>query len=140
MMREGYGVRLKALFVANTMVSVPFGLGSVLAPHLFLSLFGAKLGPAGAQMMQFAGAWLIGTGLLTWFARDVAGSEAGRGMTAALLAAYAVALVVSVRGQFAGVLNALGWMPVAIQALFVGGFGAELLRERGAAAPMAPQA
>ena len=40
-------------------------IGSVLAPHLFLSLFGATLGPAGAVMMQYGGAWLIGIGLLT---------------------------------------------------------------------------
>jgi hypothetical protein len=127
-------VRLKNLFIANTVVSLPFGIGSVLAPHLFLSLFGATLGPAGAVMMQYGGAWLIGLGLLTWFTRNAAESEAGRGIAGrtiawALLVAYLVALVVSVLGQLAGALNALGWMPILIQAFFVAGLGYWLLTE-----------
>jgi hypothetical protein len=123
-------MKLKVLFIANTVVSVPFGIGSVLAPHLFLSLFGATLGPAGALMTQYGGAWLIGLGLLTWFARNAAGSEAGRDIASALLVAYLVALVVSVRGQFAGVLNLLGWMPVLIQLFFVVGLGYHLFATR----------
>ncbi|MCL7452475.1 MAG: hypothetical protein M8467_05450 [Anaerolineae bacterium] len=111
-------MKLKHLFIANAVVSVPFGIGCVLAPHLFLSLFGATLGPAGALMMQYGGAWLIGLGLLTWFTRDVADSDTGRSIALALLVAYAVAFVVSLLGQLVGVLNLLGWMPVAIQAFF----------------------
>lgn len=133
-------MKLKSLFIANTIVSVPFGIGSVLAPHLFLSLFGATLGPAGALMMQHGGAWLIGIGLVTWFSRNAAESEAGRGIAQALLIAYAVALVVSVRGQLTGVLNVLGWMPVAIQVFFAAGFGYFLLAERRAVAPGARRA
>ena len=85
-------MKLKTLFIANTVVSVPFGIGCVLAPHLFLSLFGATLGPAGTLMMQYGGAWLIGLGLLTWFSRNEAESKAGRGIVWALLVAYLVAL------------------------------------------------
>jgi hypothetical protein len=133
-------MKLKVLFIANTIVSVPFGIGSVLAPHLFLSLFGATLGLAGAVMMQYGGAWLIGLGLLTWFTRNAAESEAGRGIAGALLVAYVVALAVSVRGQLAGALNVLGWMPAAIQAFFVVGFGSWLLTERKVAAAAARRA
>jgi len=138
-------MKLKVLFIANTVVSVPFGIASVLAPHLFLSLFGATLGPAGAVMMQYGGAWLIGLGLLTWFTRNAAESEAGRGIAGrtiawALLIAYLVALAVSVRGQLAGALNALGWMPVLIQAFFVAGLGYCLLAERKPVAALARRA
>ena len=133
-------MKLKTLFIANTVVSVPFGIGSVLAPHLFLSLFGATLGPAGAVMMQYGGAWLIGLGLLTWFTRDAAGSEAGRGIGWALLVAYLVAFVVSLRGQLAGTLNALGWMPVAIQVFFAVSLGYTLLAGRRVVAARAQQA
>lgn len=133
-------MKLKVLFIANTVVSVPFGIGSVLAPHLFLSLFGATLGPAGAVMMQYGGAWLIGLGLLTWFTRNAAGSEAGRGIAGALLVAYLVALAVSVRGQLAGALNLLGWMPVAIQAFFAVSLGYTLLAKRRVVAARAQKA
>jgi len=133
-------MKLKVLFIANTVVSVPFGIGSVLAPHLFLSLFGATLGPAGAVMMQYGGAWLIGLGLLTWFTRSATESEAGRGIAGGLLVAYLVALAVSVRGQLAGALNVLGWMPVLIQVFFVAGLGYCLLAERRVIAGLARQA
>lgn len=133
-------MKLKTMFIANTIVSLPFGIGSVLAPRLFLSLFGATLGPAGAYMMRFAGAWLIGIGLLTWLTRDTAGSEAGRGITQALLVAYLIALVTSVLDQLASVLNVLGWMPVAIQLFFVVGLGYCLFAGRETAVPLAGRA
>ncbi|MGD8473189.1 MAG: hypothetical protein PVH95_00015 [Anaerolineae bacterium] len=128
-------MKLKVLFIANTIVSVPFGIGSVLVPHLFLSLFGATLGPAGEVMMQYGGAWLIGLGLLTWLTRNAAESETGRGIARALLVAYLVALAVSVRGQLAGALNVLGWMPVLIQAFFVASLAYLLFARQKAAAP-----
>ena len=133
-------MKRKVLFIANTIVSLPFGIGSVLAPHLFISLFGATLGPAGAYMMQYAGAWLIGIGLLTWFTRHAADTEAGRGIALALSVAYLVALVVSVLSQLAGVLNLLGWMPVAIQITFVAGLGYSLLAGPGPAVAAARKA
>lgn len=123
-------MKIKTLFIANTIVSVPFGIGSALVPHLFLSVFGATLFPAGAFMMQYAGAWLIGIGLLTWFARDAAETEIGRSIAQALLVSYLVALVVSLRSQFAGVLNALGWMPVGIQVFFIVGLGYFVITKR----------
>jgi len=132
-------VKLKTLFIANTVVSLPFGIGCVLAPRLFLSLFGAELGPAGALMMQYGGAWLIGIGLLTWFTRDAAESGVGRSIALALLVAYAVAFTVSVLGQLAGVLNLLGWMPVAIQVFFAVGFGTLLFAQQKMVAPRAPR-
>jgi hypothetical protein len=130
-------MKLKTLFIFNTAVSLPFGIGCVLAPHLFTSLFGTTLNPAGALMMQYGGAWLIGLGLLTWFTRNAAESEAGRTIAWALLVAYLVALVVSVMGQLTGALNVLGWMPVLIQAFFVAGLGYNLLAERRAVTPHA---
>lgn len=111
-------MKLKTLFIANSIVSIPFGIGSVLAPYLFISLFGATLSLAGALMMQYGGAWLIGIGLLTWLSRDAAASQAGRQIALALLVAYLIALAVQLLGQLTGVLNALGWIPVAIQLFF----------------------
>jgi hypothetical protein len=113
----------KTLFVANSIVSIPFGIGCVVAPSPFISLFGATLGPAGALMMRYGGAWLIGLGLITWLTRNATDGAIGRAIAQALTAAYLVTLVVSVLGQFAGVLNLLGWMPVAIQLFFAAGFG-----------------
>jgi len=112
-------MKLKTLFIINAVVSIPFGIGCAVAPRLFLSLFGAELGAAGAYMMQYGGAWLIGIGLVTWLTRSAADSGTGRSIAVGLLIAYLVALAVSLVGQLRGVLNVLGWMPVLIQVFFV---------------------
>jgi len=125
-------MKLKNLLILNTVVSLPFGIGSVLAPRLFLSLFGASLSPVGALMTQYGGGWLIGIGLLNWFTRNSAESESGRSIVQSLLVAYLVVLVASLIGQFAGVLNVLGWMPVLIQSFFAAGFAYFLFVERKA--------
>ena len=125
-------MKTRPLFVINAIVALPFGIGSVLAPDLFLSLFGAKLGPAGSLMMQFAGAWLIGIGLLTWLARNASDHEVQRNIALAFMVMYIVALVVALLGQFSGVLNALGWLVVVINACLALGYGYALFTGREA--------
>jgi hypothetical protein len=125
----------KTLFVANTVVSMSFGVGCVVAPSLFISLFGATLSPAGALMMRYGGAWLIGLALLTWLTRNTARGATGHAIAQALAVAYLVALGVSVLGQFAGVLNWLGWMPVAIQLFFSASFAYSLMTDLEATVP-----
>jgi hypothetical protein len=60
-------MKLKSLFIFNAIATIIFGIGSVLAPQVFISLFGANLNPAGLLMMQYGGTWLIGIGLLAQF-------------------------------------------------------------------------
>ena len=106
----------RTFFIINTIIALPFGVGSVLAPNLFISLFGASLEPAGALMMQFGGAWLIGIGLLTWLIRNEMKTQVRRHITTALLVMYIVGFIVALMGQLNGVLNALGWLVVGINA------------------------
>jgi hypothetical protein len=58
---------------------------------------------------------------MTWPTRTAAELATGRANALGLLIAYVIALVVSVLGQLRGVLNVLGWMPVAIQVFFAVG-------------------
>jgi hypothetical protein len=121
--REVLPVKLKHLLSVSAVVQLPFGLGAVLAPNAFLSLFGATLNPAGVLMMQFGGAWLIGLGLLAWLIRDVDEPETRRSLVTALLVMYVVASAVALLGQLAGALNALGWMLVALNGFLTLSYG-----------------
>ena len=49
-------------------------------------------------MMQYGGAWLIGIGLLAWFARDAADLETRRAIVLAFLICYSIAFVVELFG------------------------------------------
>jgi hypothetical protein len=116
-------MKLKSLFVFNAIATIIFGVGSVLAPQAFVSLFGATLNPAGALMMQYGGAWLIGIGLLAWFVRNTADSEARQAIVLAFLICYSIAFIVALLAQLAAVLNALGWGTVALNLLLALGYG-----------------
>jgi hypothetical protein len=60
------------------------------------------------------GAALIGIGLLTWLARNVADAKAQRAMILALLIYHAIGVIVSVLGTLSGVMKALGCLAVRI--------------------------
>ena len=116
-------MKLKSLFIFNAITVIIFGVGSVLAPQVFVSLFGATLNPAGMLMMRYGGAWLIGIGLLAWFARNAADSEARRAIVLAFMICYSIAFVLALLSQLAGVLNALGWGTVVLNLLLAIGYG-----------------
>lgn len=116
-------MKLKSLFVFNAITVIIFGVGSVLAPQVLVSLFGATLNPAGMLMMRYGGAWLIGIGLLAWFVRNAADSEARRAIVLAFLICYSIAFIVALISQLAAVLNAFGWGTVALNLLLALGYG-----------------
>lgn len=116
-------MKLKTLFIFNAIATTLFGIGCVLAPQMLVNLFGSTLNPAGALMMQYGGAWLIGIGLLAWFARNSADSEARRAIVLAYLICYSIAFIVALLAQLNNVLNALGWGTVALNLVLAAGYG-----------------
>lgn len=107
-------MKLKNLFILHSVIALSFGIGSIVIPHPFMSLFGTTLEPTGALMMQFGGAWLIGIGLLTWLMRNVSEIETQQSIAIAFLVMSLLAFIVALLGQINGTLNILGWLPVAI--------------------------
>jgi hypothetical protein len=116
-------MKLKTLFIFNAVATILFGIGSVLAPFTLVILFGSTLNPAGALMMQYGGTWLIGIGLLAWFARNSADSEARRAIVLAFLICYGIAFIVALLAQLNNVLNAFGWGTVALNLVLALGYG-----------------
>ena len=116
-------MKLKTLFIFNAIATTLFGIGSVLAPHPLVNLFGSTLNPAGALMMQYGGAWLIGIGLLAWFAGNSADSEARKAIILTFLICYSIAFVVALIAQLNNVLNAFGWGTVALNFVLAFGYG-----------------
>jgi hypothetical protein len=76
------------------------------------------------------GAALIGTLLLTWFAKDVKASTARGAILLDLLVYDAIGMVVTLQVVVSGVLNVLGWGIVAVYVFFAAASGYVLLRER----------
>lgn len=116
-------MKLKTLFIFNAVATILFGFGSVLAPHTLVNLFGSTLNPAGALMMQYGGVWLIGIGLLAWFARNSADSDARKAIVLAFLICYSIAFIVALIAQLNNVLNTFGWGTVVLNLILAFGYG-----------------
>lgn len=111
------------LFVVNAVISLVFGVASVLAPALLLSTYGITLSPAGILVARLLGATFLGICVLTWFARDAADSVARQAIVLGLFVENAIGFIVALLGQLAGVPNAFGWSIVAIYLLLALGYG-----------------
>ena len=116
-------MKLKYLFVFNAIATIMFGIGSVLMPQTLVAIFGSMLNPAGVLMMQYGGVWLIGLGLLAWFARNATDSQARKAIILAFLICYSIAFIVALLAQVNAVLNAFGWGTVGLNLVLALGYG-----------------
>ena len=116
-------MKLNYLFIFNAIATIMFGIGSVLMPQTLVTIFGSTLNPAGVLMMQYGGAWLVGLGLLAWFARNVTDSQARKSIILAFLICYSIAFIVALLAQLNAVLNAFGWGTVILNLVLALGYG-----------------
>lgn len=120
----------RTLLIMKAVVCLVFGVTLLLAPRLLLGLLGAELNDGGTFTAREYGAALIGTLLLTWFAKDVKAADARGAILLDLLVYDAIGMVVTFLVVLSGVLNPLGWAIVVVYLFFAGGSGYLLLKER----------
>jgi hypothetical protein len=120
----------RTLLVIKASVCLVFGAGVLLAPRSLFEILGTALGAGGTFPAREYGAAMIGTLLLTWFAKGVMARDARRAILLDLLVYDAIGVVITLVGVLAGVLNVLGWGIVVVYLFFAVGSGYLLLRER----------
>jgi len=116
-------MKLSTMMVIKAVVCLVFGLLFLLAPEPLMSFYGVTLGEGGIFVARLYGASLFGNLLLTWFARNDAGSEALRAAVLALFVYDAIGFVVALLAQIAGLMNGFGWAVVGLYLLLTLGFG-----------------
>ena len=116
-------MKLSTMMTIKAVVCLVFGILFVLVPGPLMSIYGVSLGSGVALVARLYGASLLGNLLLTWFARNDAGSEALRASVLALMVYDAIGFVVALVAVLTGVMNALGWAVVALYLLLAVGFG-----------------
>ena len=125
-------MKLADFLVVKAIVSLGFGIALVLVPAALMSLYGVTLDADGALMGRFLGACLIGIGLICWLDRRVA-DDALRGITLSLFVGDTIGFISALVAQLSGLMNALGWIVVAIWLLLALGLGTFLfLKPAGA--------
>ena len=116
-------MRLRTLFLLNTIVALLFALGFLLMPGVLLDLFGF-INTAGAKLLgRLIGVELLVGGLITLLSRDSRDSNVLQAIILANLIASVVGFVVSLGGMLSGAMGLMGWLIVATYLLLSLGFG-----------------
>jgi len=120
----------RTLLIIKAAVCLVFGVVLLLAPAWLFQLLGASLDASGTFPAREYGAALIGTLLLTWFAKSVSASDARGAILLDLFVYDAIGVIITLFVVLSGVLNGLGWGIVVVYLFFAVGSGYLLLAER----------
>lgn len=120
----------RTLLIIKAVVCLVFGLFLLLAPGTLLSILGATLNDGGTFTAREYGAALMGTFLLTWFARDVKAPDARGAILLDLFFYDLIGVIVTSSVSLSGVLNVLGWSIVVVYLFFTIGSGYLLMKEK----------
>lgn len=115
-------MKLNALMTVNAVVAGVFGIAFVIVPGRLISMYGATADAPLLYTGQLFGAALLALAILTGLARNATESEARRAIVLGIAFGNTVGFVVALIGQVRGVVNALGWLTVAIYLLLALGF------------------
>ena len=117
-------MKLCNLMATKAVIVVVFGIGFILMPTTLMSFYGLTLNPGGAVMTQLFGASFILLGILLWFAKNAPRSEVAlRAIVLAVTVGDAIGFIVALLAQLSGMMNAFGWVTVALYLLLALGFG-----------------
>jgi hypothetical protein len=116
-------MKFKTLMIIKAVVCLSLGVPILLVPEFVYYLFGTTLGPGGVFAAREYGAALIGTLLITWFARNAMISGARWSITLGLCVYDAIGFVIALIATISGVLGPLGWFAVVLYLFFAVGFG-----------------
>jgi hypothetical protein len=81
-------MKLKTIFTVNYIIAFLFGFGFTFLPTLCSSLMGFNVAGDSSLIARGMGVFVIGTGVLTFFARDASNSEARRAIVLSLFTLY----------------------------------------------------
>jgi hypothetical protein len=116
-------MKLRNLFLINTVVALLFALGFLILPGVLLNLFGFTNDASTRLLGRFVGVELLVGGLMTFLARDSRDSNALEAITLSNLVASVVGFLASLAGMLSGAMSILGWLIVVTYLLLSIGFG-----------------
>ena len=114
---------LQNMLLVNSIISVFSSLALLLMPAVILDLFGMTASPTDKLMIQFFGAELLGTGLITLFALNTKELRSQRSLTLSFFIIDGIGFIVALGGMLTRVMNGLGWIVVLVFLLLALGFG-----------------
>jgi len=118
-----FQMTLKNWMSAKAVICVLFGLGFVFIPEMLASFYGMSTNDSGVLMTRFFGQAFVLLGLLLWLARNISEPATQRAFSISVFIGDIVGFVIAIMAQMSGVVNALGWLSVALYLVLALGFG-----------------
>lgn len=115
-------LKLRNLYLLNTVFCLVFALGLLLMPQVMLMLFGMNDGAEARTLCQLIAVELTVGGLITLFARDVTDSSARSAIHYGNMIAGVIGLVVGLNGTLTGVFGWFGWVIILVYLTVAIGF------------------
>ena len=116
-------MKLKNLFIVDSVVALFNGVGLVVAPKLYLSVYGISLSDqATIFISRLLGAGLLAYCVVAWFARKAEASDARRAIVLGFFITLTIGFIIALMGQLSGVMNVLGWVIVGLYFLIALGY------------------
>jgi hypothetical protein len=122
-------MKLRTVFVFNTIVAIVYALCAFIIPETTLEMHGLGTDASTMWMGRFFAVELLGVGLVTWLVRDSEPGSTQRGIVLGLMIHDVVGIIIAVWATLTGGMNALGWLPVALYVLLAAGYANFYFRE-----------
>ena len=107
----------KYLFLANTLLTLPFGIIALAIPAGIFAGFGVELDRQGQLIARGYAATLVGYGLVFWFFRNATLPEITRPLLLAALAFNAIEAIVQGMAAMAGTAQPMTWSSVILHSI-----------------------
>jgi hypothetical protein len=115
-------MKLKTLFVIDSILAFAFGLGLILLPGLMISMYGMDDSASVVYLYSLLGAAFLGNGIFRWLVRDSSEEIIVKTLPLAIFMEFTIATLVALKGQLVGGINALGWLNVGLYVLLAIGY------------------
>jgi hypothetical protein len=116
-------MKAKTFLPIAAILYLGFGLGLLLVPVPFMSVYGVNLDSGGALMARILGAALIGFALLFWRTRTLVASPALHSVFLASFVYNVLDLPIVTIATMSGVMSSFGWSAVGLHVFLAVGFG-----------------
>ncbi|MGE5463682.1 MAG: hypothetical protein ACM3PS_10015 [Syntrophothermus sp.] len=116
-------MKLRNLYLLNTIVSLGFALGFFLMAPFLLGLFGMENTPGTRTLAQLVAVELVVGGVTTFLARDVTDPQATGAINTGNFIAGILGTFVALRATLIGVMGGFGWVVTAVYLFIAVAFG-----------------
>ena len=116
-------MKLRNLYLLNTIISLGFALGFFLLSSFLLNLMGMDVSPATQMLAQLVAVELVVGGVTTLLARDVTDLKATSAINTGNFLAGVLGTIIALRATLTGVMGWFGWVVTAVYLFIAVAFG-----------------